>query len=66
MRASELYREQDVVVDRDLITAGADSPIEFARAIFARLGVYQPSVLDSLYKLYGHKDAAGFYELMSA
>lgn len=62
----QLYREEDVVVDRELITAGAQSPIEFARAIFARLGIYEPSVLDSWYKLYGQKDTAGFYELMSA
>lgn len=63
---AKLYRDEPAVTDRDLITAGANSPVEFARAIFARLGVYEPHVLDSWYKLYGAKDPAGFYELMSA
>jgi putative intracellular protease/amidase len=65
-QGGELYREELAVTDRDLITAGANAPIEFARAIFARLDVYEPSVLDSWYKLYGSQDPAGFYELMSA
>ena len=44
-----------------------DNPIwvEFARAIFDRLDVYEPAVLASWYKLYGQQDAQGFYELMS-
>jgi putative intracellular protease/amidase len=60
-----LYREEHAVTDRGLITAGANAPVEFARAIFARLEVYKPPVLDSWYKLYGDQDPAGFYELMS-
>ena len=63
---AKLYRDEPAVTDRNLITAGADSPVEFAREILARLGVYEPHVLDSWYKLYGAKDPAGFYELMSA
>ncbi|WBQ02141.1 DJ-1/PfpI family protein [Kribbella sp. CA-293567] len=60
-----LYREEAAVTDRGLVTAGANAPIEFARAIFAELGVYEAPVLDSLYKLYGKQDPAGFYELMA-
>ena len=63
---SALYRDEPAMTDRDLITAGANSPVEFARAIFARLEIFEPHVLDSWYKLYGAKDPAGFYELMSA
>jgi putative intracellular protease/amidase len=65
-KGGQLYREEPAVTDRDLITAGANAPVEFARAIFARLEVYKPPVLDSWYKLYGDQDPAGFYELMSA
>ena len=55
-----------VVTDGDLITASPVAPVEFARAIFARLGMYEPGVLASWYKLYGHQDATGFHELMAA
>jgi putative intracellular protease/amidase len=61
-----LYRDEPAVTDGTLITAGASAPVEFARHILARLGVYEPHVLDSWYKLYGKQDPAGFYELMSA
>lgn len=60
------YRDEPAVNDGGLITAGAQSPIEFAKAVFAELGIYEPSVLDSWYKLYGDKNPAGFYELMGA
>ncbi|GAA1568662.1 type 1 glutamine amidotransferase family protein [Kribbella sancticallisti] len=63
---AHLYRDEPAVTDRDLITAAANAPVDFARAIFERLDVYEPHVLDSWYKLYGAKDPAGFYELMSA
>jgi putative intracellular protease/amidase len=52
--------------DGDLITASATAPVEFARAIFERLGLYAPPVLDAWYALYKHGDAAGFYTLMAA
>jgi putative intracellular protease/amidase len=64
-KGSQLYKEEHAVTDRGVITAGANAPVEFARAIFAELEVYKPPVLDSLYKLYGDQDPAGFYELMS-
>lgn len=63
---AHLYRDEPAVTDRDLITASATAPVEFAREIFARLEVFEPHVLDSWYKLYGRRDPAGFHELMSA
>jgi putative intracellular protease/amidase len=65
-RGAHLYRDEPAVTDRDLITASATAPVEFARAILDRLEVFEPAVLDSWYKLYGRRDPAGFYELMSA
>ncbi|WP_432949575.1 DJ-1/PfpI family protein [Kribbella sp. CA-253562] len=63
---ADLYRDEPAVNDRGLITGGAQAPVEFARAIFAELGIYEPGVLDSWYKLYGEQNPSGFYELMGA
>jgi putative intracellular protease/amidase len=60
-----LYRDEPAVTDRDLITGSANAPVEFARAILARLEVFEPNVLESWFKLYGQRDPAGFYELMA-
>lgn len=60
------YVDELVVTDGDLITANPVAPVEFARAIYARLGLYRPDVLASWYKLYGDQDAEGFFELMAA
>jgi putative intracellular protease/amidase len=62
-RGQDFYRDELVVTDGDLITASGVAPVEFARAIMARLDVYEPGVLNSWYKLYGQQDAAGFFEL---
>ena len=40
--------------------------MHFARAVFARLGTHDPSVLESWTKLYADRDPAGFFELTSA
>lgn len=60
------YVDQPAVTDGELITASGTAPVDFAKHIFARLDVYEPGVLESWFKLYGHNDPAGFYELMSA
>lgn len=60
-----LYRDEPAVTDRDLITANTNAPVEFAREILQRLEVFEPNVLASWFKLYGHRDPAGFYELMA-
>ncbi|MFE3291807.1 DJ-1/PfpI family protein [Rhodococcus sp. NPDC059234] len=63
---AERYRDEPAVDDRGLITASGIAPVEFARAILARLEVFEPSVLESWFKLYRHQDPAGFYELMTS
>ena len=62
----DLYRNAPAIDDRGLITANANAPIEFAAAIFTRLGVFEPHVLESWLKLYHDQDAAGFFELMAS
>ncbi|MFD3509225.1 DJ-1/PfpI family protein [Nocardia sp. NPDC058666] len=57
------YVEAPAVTDRDVITADAMSPFEFAREIFARLGLYEPHVLEAWYKLFAHSDPAGYATL---
>ncbi|MFE3191158.1 DJ-1/PfpI family protein [Nocardia sp. NPDC059240] len=59
----EHYVAETAVTDGDLITATGTRPVDFARAIFARLGIFEPHVLEAWYKLYGNNDPAGFYEL---
>jgi putative intracellular protease/amidase len=49
--------------DGDLITASGTAPVDFARAIFERLALYAPPVLDAWYALYKHNDPAAFYTL---
>jgi hypothetical protein len=65
-RGGDRYVDEPAVVDGDLITASGVAPVHFAQAIFTRLGIYSPEVAASWFKLYGDRDPAGFYELMSA
>jgi len=65
-RGADRYRDELAVTDGDLITASATAPVEFARAVLARLGLYDPAVLASWYKLYGQHDPAGYYELVAS
>lgn len=60
-----LYDDKPAVIDGDLITASGVAPAHFARAILERLGVYEPAVLKSWFKLYADRDPAGFFELMA-
>jgi putative intracellular protease/amidase len=60
------FVDAPVVTDGDLITASGTASAHFARAIFDRLGSYDPEVAASWFKLYGDRDPAGFYELASA
>jgi putative intracellular protease/amidase len=57
---------EPAVADGNLITASGVAPAHFAQAIFSRLGLYEPGVAASWFKLYGDRDPAGFFELMSA
>lgn len=60
------YRDALAVTDGEVITASGIAPVEFAREVFARLGLYEPSVLESWYKLYGRHDPAGYFELVES
>lgn len=63
-RGGHLYRDEPAVTDRDLVTASATAPVEFAREILERLDVFEPDTLASWFRLYGLRDPAGFHELM--
>lgn len=63
---AERYVEADAVTAGDLITAGPTEPVAFAREVFARLGVYEPEVLDAWYRLFHDSDASAFPVLMAA
>jgi putative intracellular protease/amidase len=60
------YRDADAVTDGDLITAGPTDPEAFAREIFARLGVYEPEVLDAWFRLFAHSDASAYETVAGA
>jgi putative intracellular protease/amidase len=63
---AEHYVDELLVSDGDLITASPVAPVEFAEAIFARLGMYAPDRLASWHKLYADQDPEGFHELMAS
>jgi putative intracellular protease/amidase len=65
-RGADRYRDEPVVTDGDLITASAIAPVEFARAIVNRLGLYESEVLDAWYRLYGQRDPSAYPALMAA
>ncbi|MGV9794643.1 DJ-1/PfpI family protein [Gordonia sp. NPDC003422] len=62
-QGAEHYVDAPAVTDDGIITAAAVAPVEFAREVFALLGIYEPAVLDAWWQLYGKKDPAGFYAL---
>lgn len=61
-----LYRDDPAVTDGPLITGSGVYPVEFARAIFEKLGVYSEATLESWFKLYRYQDPAGYFELASS
>jgi putative intracellular protease/amidase len=63
-RGKSHYRKKAVVVDGPLITAGSMASLEFARAIFEKLEVYQPEVLDAWFGLFSTRKPEYFAELM--
>ena len=58
------YVEQRAVIDGDLITAGPQSPVQFARATMQRLGVAPERTLDAYERFFHDGDAAAFPVLM--
>ena len=60
------YREAPVVEDRDVITAPATKPVDFAAAMFRRLEVFPPAVVDAWYGLYTTGERRFFDQLSGA
>jgi putative intracellular protease/amidase len=60
------YRDERAVVDGDLITAGPQSPVQFARATMARLGLAPAPKLEAYEALFDRGDLAAFPVLMEA
>jgi putative intracellular protease/amidase len=60
------YVDERAVVDRDLITAGPQSPVQFARATLKRLGLASEETLEAYEAVFDRGDATGFPVLMQA
>jgi putative intracellular protease/amidase len=62
----ERYIDQRAVVDGDLITAGPQSPVQFARATLGRLGLASDRTLEAYEAVLHRGDTSAFPELMAA
>jgi putative intracellular protease/amidase len=60
------YVDERAVVDGDLITAGPQSPVQFARATLDRLGLADERTLEAYEALFDRADLAAFPVLMEA
>jgi putative intracellular protease/amidase len=60
------YVDERAVVDGDLITAGPQSPVQFARATLERLGLASQRTLDAYEAVFHRGDPSGFPVLMQA
>jgi putative intracellular protease/amidase len=58
------YVDERAVVEGDLITAGPQSPVQFARATMGRLGVASERTLEAYEALFHRGDLAAFPVLM--
>ena len=58
------YVDERAVVHGDLITAGPQSPVQFARATLERLGLAPRGTLDAYEALFDRGDLAAFPILM--
>jgi putative intracellular protease/amidase len=58
------YRDERAVIDGDLITAGPQSPVQFARATLQRLGLASERTLDLYEALFDRGDLTAFPPLM--
>jgi putative intracellular protease/amidase len=60
------YVDERAVVDGDLITAGPQSPVQFARAVLGRLELASDRTLEAYEALFHRGDPAAFPVLMQA
>jgi putative intracellular protease/amidase len=63
---SDYYVDERAVVDGDLITAGPQSPVQFARAALGHLGLASEETLEAYEAVFHRGDPAGFPILMEA
>jgi putative intracellular protease/amidase len=61
---SDHYVDERAVIDGNLITAGPQSPVQFARATMARLGLASDATLEAYEALFHRGDQAAFPVLM--
>ena len=54
------------MVDGDLITAGPQSPVQFAAAVLARLGLASASKLEAYEAVFHRGDGSAYPALMAA
>jgi putative intracellular protease/amidase len=60
------YVDERAVVDRNVITAGPQSPVQFARATLGHLGLADERTLEAYEALFHRGDAAAYPVLMQA
>jgi putative intracellular protease/amidase len=60
------YREERVVDDGGLITAPASAPVDFGAAVFRRLELFPPEIIDAWYGLYTTGERRYFDALVGA
>jgi putative intracellular protease/amidase len=65
-RGDDRYVDERAVVDGDLITAGPQSPVQFARATLQRLGLASERTLDAYERLFHRADPTAFAVLAEA
>jgi putative intracellular protease/amidase len=63
---SALYRDEEVVVDRGLITAGPVDGLPFARAALAELEAFTPEILEAWYRVFTEHDLQAYGVLAAA
>jgi putative intracellular protease/amidase len=63
---ADYYVNERAVVDGGLITAGPQSPVQFARATLERLGLASEQTLEAYEAVFHRADPAGFPILMQA
>jgi len=63
-RGRDRYVECRAVIDGDLVTAGPQSPVQFARAVLERLALASAQTLDAYEAVFDRAEPAGFQALM--
>lgn len=61
-----LYSNEPVVVDRNLITATGLAPLAFSYEVFKKTNAMKPETVEAWYQLYKTRDTKYFYTLMDS